>query len=201
MPNVRRATNADLATAAETLALAQVDYAWAVWAFPFPDRLQRMRRSFLLDVQLGMEWNSVWVTDDVASVAIWSPPVRSAIDATTIAEVQAAQAALVDVERVTAAHIQTQPYHPDEPCWYLGTMGTLPDRRGAGLASALMRPVLDECDRASVLACLETSSDDNVRFYERLGFVEVVRLHTSDEVQLPLIVMERLPRHPSDSKV
>ncbi len=201
MPTVRRAANADLTAAAETLALAQLDYAWAVWAFPAPDRLHRMRQSFLLDLQLGMEWNSVWVTDDVASVAIWLPPVRSAVDAIVMADVRTAQAALIDVERITAAHVQTQPYHPDVPCWYLGTMGTLPERRRAGLASALMQPVLDECDRTSMLACLETSSDDNVRLYGRLSFTEVVRLHSEDATHLPLIVMERLPRHPQNSKV
>ena len=57
----------------------------------------------------------------------------------------------------------------------------------------LLRPILDECDRTGTLAWLETSSDDNVRLYERLGFVEVVRLHTPDETRLPLIVMERRP--------
>ncbi len=197
MPGVRIATADDLDAAAETLALAQVDYAWAMWAFPYRDRLDRMRRSFALDLQLGMAWGTVWVTDDVASVAIWTPPIRPPHDpgsAGLIADVQAAQESLIDVERMTASHLQTQPYHPHEPCWYLGTVGTRPGRRGAGLASALLRPVLDECDRTSTLACLETSNDDNVRLYQRLGFAEVVRLHTADDTRLPLIVMDRLPR-------
>ena len=56
-----------------------------------------------------------------------------------------------------------------------------------------MQPTLDECDRTCTLAWLETSSDDNVRLYQRLVFVEVLRLHTPDEVGLPLIVMERPP--------
>ncbi len=193
-PHVRLATATDLDRAADTLALAQVDYAWAVWAFPYPDRFDRMRRSFSLDLQLGLEWNSVWVTDDVASVAIWAPPVRPRSDPSLLADVQAAQAELIDVERMRTSHLQTQPFHPPEPCWYLGTVGTLPDRRGEGLASALLRPVLDECDQTSRIACLETSSDDNVRLYQRLGFEEIVRLHTEDVARLPLIVMERLPR-------
>ena len=195
MTHVRLATVADLEAAADTLALAQVDYAWAEWAFPYPDRLDRLRRSFALDVQLGFAWNSLWVTDDVAAVALWVPPAdrRGPADATLVAEVQAAQAGLIDVERMRVSHELTHPFQPLGPSWYLGTVGTRPDRRGEGLASALLRPVLDECDRTGTLAWLETSSDDNVRLYERLGFVEVVRLHTPDEVGLPLIVMERPP--------
>jgi|JI7StandDraft_1071085.scaffolds.fasta_scaffold46156_4 GNAT superfamily N-acetyltransferase len=195
MTHVRLATVADLEAAADTLALAQVDYAWAEWAFPYPDRLDRLRRSFALDLQLGLAWNSLWVTDDVAAVALWVPPAdrRPPDDATLVAEVQVAQNGLIDVERMRVSHELTHPFQPLVPNWYLGTVGTRPDRRGEGLASALLRPVLDECDRTGTLAWLETSSDDNVRLYERLGFVEVVRLHTPDEVGLPLIVMERPP--------
>ena len=195
MTHVRLATVADLEAAADTLALAQVDYAWAEWAFPYPDRLDRLRRSFALDVQLGFAWNSLWVTDDVAAVALWVPPAdrRGPADATLVAEVQAAQAGLIDVERMRVSHELTHPFQPLVPSWYLGTVGTRPDRRGEGLAAALLRPILDECDRTGTLAWLETSSDDNVRLYERLGFVEVVRLLTPDEVRLPLIVMERQP--------
>jgi len=195
MIHVRLATVADLDAAADTLALAQVDYAWAEWAFPYPDRLDRLRRSFALDLQLGMVWRSVWVTDDVAAVALWVPPAdrRRPADAALVADVQAAQGALIDVERMRVSHELTHPFQPLLPSWYLGTVGTRPDRRGEGLASALLRPILDECDRTGTLAWLETSSDDNVRLYERLGFVDVVRLHTPDEVGLPLIVMERQP--------
>ena len=70
MTHVRLATDADLDAAADTLALAQVDYAWAEWAFPYPDRLDRLRRSFALDVQLGFAWNSLWVTDDVRRIPV-----------------------------------------------------------------------------------------------------------------------------------
>ena len=79
------------------------------------------------------------------------------------------------------------------PYWYLGTVGTLPERRGRGLATDVLRPVLDRCDTDRSMACLETSSDANVRLYARLGF-DVVFRTTSDDGVLPLIVMTREPR-------
>ena len=59
---------------------------------------------------------------------------------------------------------------PDEPHWYLGVLATKPERRKEGLATALLRPILNEADRLGIACCLETSTMKNRRFYERRGF-------------------------------
>ena len=59
---------------------------------------------------------------------------------------------------------------PTEPFWYLGLLATLPERRREGLASAVLAPVLGEADRLGIACCLETSTAENRRFYERRGF-------------------------------
>jgi GNAT superfamily N-acetyltransferase len=59
---------------------------------------------------------------------------------------------------------------PDEPHWYLGVLATKPERRREGLATALLSPILDEVDRLGIACCLETSTVENRRFYERRGF-------------------------------
>ena len=81
---------------------------------------------------------------------------------------------------------------PGAPNWYLGTVGTHPDHRRRGLAAAVVEPVLTRCDADGTVAFLETSSDDNVRGYRRLGFEVVFETVTSDGV-LPLYVMHRTP--------
>jgi hypothetical protein len=39
-----------------------------------------------------------------------------------------------------------------------------------GLATELLSPVLDKADRLGDACCLETSTEENRRFYERRGF-------------------------------
>jgi GNAT superfamily N-acetyltransferase len=191
---VRLATSADIDRAAETLALAHHDYEWAMWAFPGPDRVGLLRRMFHLDLEVGVAMQSVWLADDGASVAIWALPHPIQIDPALVERVRDEQNALLGdaATRLAAADALTHSHRPGAPYCYLGTVGTRPERRGHGLATEVVRPVLDQCDRDGIVACLETSSEANVRLYRRLGFVEVFRTTTDDGV-LPLIVMHRQP--------
>ena len=70
--------------------------------------------------------------------------------------------------------------HIREPHWYLAILGTEPAAQGQGIGSALLAPVLRQCDEMRVIAYLESSKEANIPFYERHGFrvlaeLEVVR--------------------------
>jgi GNAT superfamily N-acetyltransferase len=69
--------------------------------------------------------------------------------------------------------------HPKEPHWYLALLATDPSAQGRGLGSALLAPVLEECDREGLLAYTETQKFENVAWYGRAGFT------VSREVRLP----------------
>jgi GNAT superfamily N-acetyltransferase len=73
-------------------------------------------------------------------------------------------------ERLTVYNDAIAAHSPAEPHWYLGVLATQPERRREGLATAVLAPVLDEADRAGIACCLETSTAENRRFYERRGF-------------------------------
>jgi ribosomal protein S18 acetylase RimI-like enzyme len=59
---------------------------------------------------------------------------------------------------------------PREAHWHLSLLGVAPERQGAGIGSALLRPILERCDREVRAAYLETANRGNLRFYERHGF-------------------------------
>ncbi len=79
--------------------------------------------------------------------------------------------------RLTAYEDAVDAARPSTPHWYLGVLATRPDRQGAGLATAVMAPVLARADGEGLDCCLETSTLANKAFYQRRGFTEVTEVH------------------------
>jgi GNAT superfamily N-acetyltransferase len=86
---------------------------------------------------------------------------------------------------------------PREPHWHLSLLGVAPERQGTGIGSALLRPVLERCDREVRAAYLETSKPENLGFYGRHGFA--VREQVDLSGGLRIWTMLRAPR-PSRSR-
>lgn len=61
-------------------------------------------------------------------------------------------------------------YHPAEPHYYLYLLGVHPAHQSQGLGSALLRPMLERCDREQMPAYLEATHPRNISFYQRHGF-------------------------------
>lgn len=60
---------------------------------------------------------------------------------------------------------------PRRPFTYLAIIGVRPLERGKGLGSILLGQALERCAGTSACVYLEASSAQNLRFYERNGFV------------------------------
>jgi ribosomal protein S18 acetylase RimI-like enzyme len=60
--------------------------------------------------------------------------------------------------------------HADEPHYYLDNLGVLPAAQGKGLASRLIRPILEMADSQKVIAYTDTVTQANVALYEHFGF-------------------------------
>ena len=72
-------------------------------------------------------------------------------------------------------------------------MGTLPEARGKGLASALISSVTEICDAENIPAYLESSSPDNVPLYERHGFRITGEAKIKDGPTVPLMWRDPTP--------
>lgn len=149
------------------------------WAFIFGAEYKRLAADFagaLFDVRVVRQ--NVWVTDDLAAVAMWDPP-RMGEDSAGAEEyaegVWTRYRAIAGEQawgRLARYNDAVSGAAPAEPHWYLGVLATHPARRREGLASAVIAPVLGEADRVGVACCLETSTVGNRRFYERRGFTQ-----------------------------
>ncbi|MFI1461669.1 GNAT family N-acetyltransferase [Nocardia carnea] len=175
---VRPARRDEIAALARTLAAAFRDDPVMEWMLPDPRRREKgLERLF--DAQTRHQHFASGGVDiaadsagEVAGAALWDPPGRWKTPPFTEVRMlpqmvrafgsrMRAGKQLVDL--MTAAH-------PEEPHWYLATIGTDPAQRGGGYGRALMNRRLEHCDREGVPAYLESSKEANIGYYERFGF-------------------------------
>jgi ribosomal protein S18 acetylase RimI-like enzyme len=71
--------------------------------------------------------------------------------------------------------------HPHERHYYLQFIGVEPAHQRKGLGSALMQPMLARCDREGRGAYLENTREENIAFYEQLGFEVIGELDLGQE--------------------
>jgi GNAT superfamily N-acetyltransferase len=147
------------------------------WEFLLGNEYERLAGEFagaLFDLRVAGE--TVWVSEDLAAVAMWDPPDQGDAVPGYAAGVWGryrASAGEEAFERLARYNDALDGVAPAEPgYWYLGVLATHPDRQREGLASAVLAPILDEADRLGLTCCLETSTAGNRRFYERRGFTE-----------------------------
>jgi ribosomal protein S18 acetylase RimI-like enzyme len=187
---VRRATEADIPAMAATLSRAFVhDPFYVFLAGDAPERNQRMRDGWTGILRFNSaDLAETYTTDEHAGVALWIPPGHegpSVLDSLRLMPAIARLAGWRRLRTVTnaiGALEERHAHHAPTPHFYLSALGVEPDQQGEGIGTALMRPVLDRCDRDRIPAYLETATGRNVLLYERLGFdvVEELTLPSTD---------------------
>lgn len=173
----RPATAADLPALATAMAAAFFDD--PVFTFCYADgarRRQILPRWFEVVIAASLAHGEIYTTDDVVAGAIWVPPQAEDDDALG--------AALGDVSGEYATTLfeifdLMGQQHPHEPHHYLFLLGTRSEWQSCGIGSALMRPVLEMCDRDAMPAYLEATSERSMRLYLRHGF------EVTGEIKLP----------------
>lgn len=148
------------------------DPAWGFLHGAEYDRLASAFARALFDTRVGA--GHVWVTSDLAAVAMWDPPGGShSAESDRLWQAYRAEAGELAWQRLRDYEGAVDNVRPRTPYWYLGVLATHPDRQGQGLATTVIGPVLDAADGAGLACCLETSTIGNRQFYGRRGFTEV----------------------------
>ena len=77
--------------------------------------------------------------------------------------------------------------------WYLYNLSIKKDAWGKGIASKLMRPMLQFCDNEKMVAYLETNKDTNVGLYTHYGF-ELKKEEVIPKTNVTHYAMVRYPK-------
>lgn len=191
---VRRAGPVDGAAVSEILAQAFFDDPVISWTFPDDNRRRELLPGvFSLFVDGFLPAGEVRVTEDAIGAALWVPPVADAVDEDpdeTVRQIQALAGA--DAERILELVALMDEHHPHEPAYYLLAIGVRPLSQAKGVGSALMHPVLEQCDSDGVPAYLEATSERSRKLYERHGFEAIGQFAPTGAP--PLWPMWRAPR-------
>jgi ribosomal protein S18 acetylase RimI-like enzyme len=164
------------------LARAFFDDPVAMWSCP-PDALRPrlLERFNAARVRHLLDEQEVWTTSELGSAALWAPPERWKTTPRQDAELARGMLhprLLVRAPLIAAGLLGLERRHPHTPPhWYLAVLGTDPSAQGQGLGSAVLAPVLEQCDADGIGAYLESSKERNIAFYARHGFRVTAELH------------------------
>ncbi len=180
-PTVRLAGPDDVPALARMLARSFLDDPVAMWSCPphalRPAMLERFHGARLRQL---IGYGAVWTTPQLESAAVWAPPerwrttprddlqlARSLLRARALAH----PSAVARAPLVARGLLAIERRHPPSPShWYLAVLGTDPGAQGRGLGSAVLAPILHDCDADEVGGYLESSKERNIDFYARHGF-------------------------------
>jgi GNAT superfamily N-acetyltransferase len=142
-------------------------------------RLERVFELFLRRVYLAHD--ECYTPDGLAGGAFWLPPGKWKLGVLSDLRLIARLAPIAGsaTPRILRVLSFIEAQHPHEPHYYLQFLGVEPDWQGRGVGSALLRPILERCDREGVPAYLEATSERSAALYERHRFAVV------EEVGLP----------------
>jgi ribosomal protein S18 acetylase RimI-like enzyme len=182
-PTIRRATAQDIPVLAGVLSRAFMDDPVASWAWR-PDTLRpaALERFQATRMRQLIAHEEVWCSEDRTCAALWAPPGHWHSTLRETAQLVPSflrPSLFARLPLIALGWEKLERAHPREPAhFYLAVLGTDPAAQGRGLGSAVLRGVLDQCDRDRVGAFLESSKESNIAFYARHGFrvTEEIRL-------------------------
>lgn len=184
MTETRKATYADVDKLSSALARAFEDDPAMEWLFPSSgrNRFERLRRFFVLELKTwNLRHDETWTTPGLTAGALWAPPGKWKLSPVDMVRSMPAMARILGSRLPLALRglALIERHHPEEPHYYLAILGTEPALQGKGVGTALMAPVLEQCDRQGLGAYLESSKEQNVPYYRRFGF------EVTEEIRLP----------------
>jgi GNAT superfamily N-acetyltransferase len=184
-PAVTRAVTAgDRPRVVDVLVQAFSDDPVFVHMFPLDihRREDRLRRFFAVELPRSERLGGAWTTVDAAGAAVWYPPGTWKPSLWLTLRQTPSMLRILGRQAAIAGRVLStmQAHHPERPHWYLLYVGAATGRRGAGVGTALLRPVLDRCDDEILPAYLEATTDRNRALYRRHGFEELQELALPD---------------------
>lgn len=185
LDGVRHAVRSELGALENSLTDAFADDPMMAWIYPEPGTRALLSSGFMRTIlEVGLTRGHTYTVGANIGGAVWGPPDVDLLDDEAVGRLFGLLGEQLGAraEEVGAGLIRITEHHPhDQPHFYLLLLGTARSHQSLGAGSALIREVLDRCDRQGFGAYLESSNLRNVPFYERHGFRPITQVKVSDD--------------------
>jgi GNAT superfamily N-acetyltransferase len=191
--------------AAEVVAAAFFDYPMFTCYFPDPERRARILPWYLRNVlTCALHYGDVCTTPDISGVIFVLPPGHTRISLGEYVRNGFLLTPLVlglhdyvrsqECEKFVAETHEMVMDH--RPHYYLWGLAVDPGQRRQGIGTALMKPLVDKADVEEEPIYLETHDEENVAYYQRMGF-SLVHTDKIQKYDLAIWCMAREPHSPA----
>jgi ribosomal protein S18 acetylase RimI-like enzyme len=178
----RELREADVQAAAQVMSQAYMEDPLCAFMLPHKNsRAQTLLKFFLIINEFAVKSKRVYgVGDPLQGVAYWEYPGQEdlSINIKSLGKLLPLLFSrylygYFRARPITAQIDALRKAHANTPHYYLDNLGVAPAARGQGLASKLLRPMLDKADAEKALVYTDTVTQSNVGLYEHFGFVVV----------------------------
>jgi len=136
-------------------------------------RTDRIRHLMDYSVEVCREWGEVLLSEDrQASALLLYPHTKKSGLRTILLDLKLAvkSVGLANLQKVMSRESKIKAFHPRQPFLYLWFVGVAPEKQGEGIGSRLMAEIIRESEKQELPIYLETSTRENLPFYQKFGF-------------------------------
>jgi ribosomal protein S18 acetylase RimI-like enzyme len=135
-------------------------------------RAQRLKALLKYSIQLCRQFGHVYLSDDRKACALVMLPDKKKTTPRTIIEDLRLALALgwSHSRKAMSREAAIKKLHPKEPFYYLWFIGVDPAYQQQGIGSSLLKELMEEAKKKQRPVYLETSTINNIPWYEKMGF-------------------------------
>ena len=139
------------------------------------DSKRRKRIKTLMDYSFEYcyMFGSVYLSNDRKACALIMLPEKKKTSIKSIlldAKMAVSCVGLNRVSKILARDAKIKSEYPQSPIYYLWFIGVEPDEQQKGIGTSLLKELIKESDELKRPIYLETSVQENIRFYNKQGF-------------------------------
>jgi GNAT superfamily N-acetyltransferase len=153
---------------------------------------KKLMRLMAYSFEFGLANGKVEISEDKNSVAIWKSSNSKKMTINLFYESILFFFAFgwSGIKRISAMEKKIAAFYPDKTIFnYLWILGTNPNEQGKGYGTAILSKAINKYEQDKVPLYLETSTDSNLKYYQRKRFELYHRMILDSETQLTTYLM------------